>query len=148
MLGGPFEDTSVPWETKGRMLDTLLVAMAGAAAERCILGEHTSGCENDYDTATAIAMRFIKAGFGGPDLCRGEDGLPHGYLTSDVKTRTIVRIQELVADAEVRADALIAENEGGLIFVATAVYEQRRIADDRLNAVLEAAGFTLPRATA
>jgi len=32
--------------------------------------------------------------------------------------------------------------------VATAVYEARGLTDDRLNAVLESAGFTLPRPTA
>jgi hypothetical protein len=96
----------------------------------------------------SIAMRFIRAGFGGPGLFVGEDGLAHMYLTDEWKSRTLSRIQELVAEAQVRADALIAEQEAALIVVATAVYEQRRLADDRLNAVLETAGFNLPRPTA
>jgi cell division protease FtsH len=148
MLGGAFEDTSLPWETQARMLDNLMVSLAGSSAERQLLGEHTDGSASDYDTAVSIAMRIIKAGFGGPGLFVGEDGLPHMYLTSEIKTRTILRIQELVGEAQVRADALIAENEAALIVVATAVYEHRRLADDRLNALLESAGFTLPRPTA
>lgn len=148
MLGGPFEDTSLPWETKARMLDNLMVAMAGSSAERQVLGEHTNGSESDFDSAATTAMRFIKAGFGGPGLFLGEDGLPHQYLTSEWKSRTLGRIQELVAEAQVRADAIIAENMDGLIIVATGVYEHRRLADERLNALLESAGFTLPRPTA
>lgn len=148
MLGGAFEDTSLPWETKARMLDTLMVSLAGSSAERQILGEHTDGSTSDYDTAVGIAMRFIRAGFGGPGLFVGEDGLPHMYLTQEWKSKTIARIQELVAEAQVRADAIIAEHEAALITVATAIYEHRRLADDRLNAVLESAGFTLPRPTA
>ena len=148
MLGGAFEDTSLPWETQARMLDNLMVSLAGSSAERQILGEHTNGSESDYDTAVSIGMRIVKAGFGGPGLFVGEDGLPHMYLTSEIKTRTILRIQELVAEAQIRADAIIAENEAALITVATAVYEHRRLADERLNAVLESAGFTLPRPTA
>jgi hypothetical protein len=35
-----------------------------------------------------------------------------------------------------------------LIIVATAIYEHRRLADERLDRVLESAGFTLPRPTA
>lgn len=148
MLGGAFEDTSLPWDTRARMLDNIMVAMAGASAERQILSEHTNGSESDYDTAVSVAMRFIKAGFGGSGLFVGEDGLPHMYLTSDWKSRTIGRIQELVAEAQVRADALIAEHQDALIIVATAVYEHRRLADDRLDAVLESAGLALPRPTA
>ena len=70
------------------------------------------------------------------------------YLTEEWKSKTLARIQELVAEAQVRADAIIAEHQDALILVATAVYEQRRLADERLNAVLESAGFTLPRPTA
>lgn len=147
-LGGAFEDTSLEWDTAARMLDNMMVAMAGAAAERHVLGEHTNGSESDYDAAVTIAMRFIKAGFGGPGMFVGEDGLPHMYLTSEYKSRTLARIQDLIAEAQARADALIAEHQDALILVATAVYEQRRLADDRLNAVLESAGFVLPRPTA
>jgi|GEM_PF-5476860 len=148
MLGGSFEDTSLQWDTKGRMLDNLMVAMAGSSAERHVLGEHTNGSESDYDTAVTIALRFIKAGFGGPGLFLGEDGLPHQYLTSEWKSKTLGRIHELVAEAQVRADAIIAENVDGLIIVATGVYDHRRVADERLNALLESAGFILPRPTA
>jgi cell division protease FtsH len=147
-LGGAFEDTSLQWDTAARMLDNMMVAMAGGAAERQVLGEHTNGSESDYDTAVTTAMRFIKAGFGGPGMFVGEDGLPHMYLTNEYKSRTLARIQELVAEANARAEALIAEHQDALILVATAVYEQRRLADERLNAVLESAGFVLPRPTA
>jgi ATP-dependent Zn proteases len=148
MLGGVFEDVSLPWKNKARMLDNMMVSCAGAAAERQILGEHTDGSASDYDSAVANAMRFVKSDFGGSGLFLGEDGLPHGYLTDEWKSRTIGRIQELVAEAQLRADAIIAEHQEDLIIVATAVYEHRRLADERLNAVLTSAGFTLPRPTA
>jgi hypothetical protein len=90
----------------------------------------------------------IKAGFAGPGVVFGEDGLVFGYLTDEVKTRTILRIQEVVAAAQVRADTLITEHHEALIIVATAVYETRRLTDERLGAVLASAGFTLPRPTA
>lgn len=77
----------------------------------------------------------------------GEDGLPHGYVTPEYKSRTLARIQELVAEAQVRADATIAAHQDALIVVATAVYEHRRLADERLSALLGSAGFTLPRPT-
>lgn len=148
MTGGVFEDASLPWETKARMLDNIMVSCAGAAAERLILGEHTDGSTSDYESAVATAMRFVRADFGGPGLFLGEDGLPHSYLTAEWKSRTLGRIQELVAEAQVRADAIVASHQDGLIIVATALYEHRRLTDERLDAVLESAGFVLPRATA
>lgn len=148
MFGGSHEDTSVAWDTKARMLDNMMIACSGASAERLILGEHTNGSETDFDNAAGTAMKFIKSGFGGPDMFIGEDGLPHGYLTEAIRTQTLDRIRELLNDAIVRADALIGEHADALLIVATAVYEHRRLADERLNAVLESAGFTLPRSTA
>lgn len=65
-----------------------------------------------------------------------------------IKTQTLVRIQEVVAEAQLRADALMAEHHDAIIIVATAIYEKRRLTDERLDAVLESAGFTLPRPTA
>jgi hypothetical protein len=105
------------------------------------------------ERARAIGSRPIASHwpFIGSDYRRlfvGEDGLPHAYLTDAIKTRTLLRIAELVGEAQARADALIAEHEDALIAVATAVYEHRRLTDDRLDAVLVAAGFTLPRTTA
>ena len=148
MLGGPFEDSSPEWETQARLLDRMTVAMAGAAAERQVLGEHTTGSESDFDAAVTMGMRLIKSGFGGAGLFVGEDGLPHSYLTEEMKTRTILRIQELVADAEARADALIAAHLDALMIVATAIHEHRRLSDERLSAVLESAGLPMPRAAA
>ncbi len=42
----------------------------------------------------------------------------------------------------------MAQHQDALIIVATAVFKSRRLTDGRLNAVLESAGFTLPRPTA
>lgn len=144
----PLDDTSVPWETSGRMLDNIVVALAGSAAERVVLGEHTSGGEVDNDQAVMIAMRWCKAGFAGPDVFVGEDGLGFTYLTDEVKNRAIARIHEVMTESRARADALIVEHKDALLVVATAVCEHRRLTDERLRAVLESAGFTLPRRTA
>lgn len=64
--------------TSQRLLDRIVV----------VLGEHTDGGESDLDTAVALAMSWIQAGFVGPKVFVGEHGLPYGYLTEAVKTRT------------------------------------------------------------
>lgn len=75
----PLDDTTVPWETSGRILDRIVIALSGSAAERVILGEHTTGGETDNDQAVMLAMRWVKAGFAGPGVFLGEDGLGFSY---------------------------------------------------------------------
>lgn len=99
-LGSPMEDTALPWETSQRNLDRIVVTLCGSAAERVVLGEHTNGGESDLDAAVGLAMKWIQAGFAGKSTFVGQDGLPFGYLTEAVKTRTIKRIEEVVADAQ------------------------------------------------
>ena len=120
----------------------------GSAAERVILGQHTTGGESDNDHAVTLAMRWVKAGFAGPGVFVGEDGLGFSYLTDEIKTRTILRIQEVVTECQARADALMAEHKDALLIVATALYEHRRLTDERLDAVLRSAGFTFLASTA
>ena len=138
---GPGIDTALPWETSQRLLDRIVVSMAGAAAERAILGEHTSGAGSDYDHAVIEATAWLQAGFGGPEIFIGEGGLGYGYLTEEIRSMTLARIRELLEQASSRADALVAEHRDGILHVASAVYEHRRLTDERLAAVLAAAGF-------
>jgi cell division protease FtsH len=144
---GPESDTGLPWETAGRMRQQMAALAAGSAAERLLLNDVTDGGSTDLDAIVAAGHRYIKAGFS-PGQFVGEDGLAYGYLTDEIKTRILLRIQELVAEAQATAEALVAQHQDALIFIATAVYEKRRLSDERLDEVLVAAGFTLPRATA
>ena len=129
------------------MLEQMVVLAAGAAAERLLLGDFTDGSVGDLDAMAAAALRFIRVGFA-PGYFVGDDGLPFGYLTDAIKTRSLKKIQQMIAEAQVRADALIATNEDALISIATAIYEKCWLSEDRLDDVLVAAGFTLPRPTA
>jgi hypothetical protein len=79
---------------------------------------------------------------------RSYGGLGIGYLTEEIRTRTILRIQEVVDEARVRSDTLMTKHQSALVMVATAVYEHRRLTDDRLDALLRSAGFRPSRPTA
>lgn len=142
--GSPADDTTIPWETSGRMLDGIVVAMCGAAAEAEILGESSSGSESDYDLAVGRAYRWTQA-FPMDGILIGQGGLPYGYSTEAIRTATILKIEEAVAAARVRAEALMALHRDALIQVATAVYDKRRLSDERLDEVLRSAGFELPQ---
>src|SRR6476646_10757 len=69
---------------------------------------------------------------GGPDVFIGEDGLGFSHLTDEFKNRMIARIHEVVAESQARADALMTEHQDALAVVATAVYQHRRLTDERL----------------
>ena len=89
-------------------------------------------------------MQWVKAGFAGPGIAVGEDGVGYGYLTEAIKTRTLVRIQETIDGCRVRADDVVIAHLDAVLQVATAIYEHRRLTDERLDAVLRSAGFQPP----
>lgn len=142
--GSAADDTTIPWETSGRMLDGILVAMCEAAAEVAALGEASSGSKSDYDLAVGRAYRWTQA-FPMDGILIGQGGLPYGYSTEAVRTATILKIAEAIDAARIRAEALMATHQTALVQVATAVYDKRRLSDERLDEVLRAAGFVLPQ---
>lgn len=75
-IGSPSEHTALLRETSQGMLDRMVVALSGSAAERVVLGEHTDGGQSDNDSAVDIAVHWLRAGFAGPGVFLGEDGLP------------------------------------------------------------------------
>ena len=79
---------------------------------------------------------------------RSYGGLGIGYLTEEIRTRAILRIQEVVDEARARSDTLMTKHQSALVMVATAVDEHRRLTDNRLDALLLSAGFTPSRPTA
>lgn len=101
----------------------------------------------DLDSIVGVAHRFIKAG-SRPGSWWARTARP--TATSPTRSR-LGRSCASKSWSPTRrlAEVLVAEHQDALIFIATAVYEKRRLSDERLDeAVRVAAGFTLPRPTA
>jgi cell division protease FtsH len=117
--------------TESQLRARLAIKLAGAAAERLVMGEISTGVENDLEEATALARDMV-ARFGmsdeigmarlfGPDASAflGDD-TPLADISSDTKAALDGAIRRLIAEAETEATVLLEHHRPVLdAFAAT-----------------------------
>ena len=132
----------------------LAFILAGRAAEKLVFGEYSAGAENDLQQATRIARKMVSHwGMServGPVACHGSNEQP--FLGRDVyeqreygeHTAQIIdeEVSRLLAEAAVRASALLSEQRGKLDRLAGEL-EAREMLDD--TEVVEIIGPATPR---
>ena len=128
-------------------MNWIVVLLAGAAAERLILGEPTTGNSHDVFVATNMAVERFSEGMDGD--------APAGGLSLEVFNRAPESLREVQAASVLRtltaardhADALVAEHRDQIIGLARILYKARRLSDGELDAALRAVGLE-PKRTA
>ena len=132
----------------------LAFILAGRAAEKLVFGEYSAGAENDLQQATRIARKMVSHwGMSerlGPVACHGSNEQP--FLGRDVyeqreygeHTAQIIdeEVSRMLAEAAVRAAALLSEQRGKLDRLAGEL-EAREMLDD--TEVVEIIGPATPR---
>ena len=137
--------------TTEELRDRLRVLLAGRAAEELVLGEASTGAQDDLATATALARQMVCM-FGMSDRL----GLPHcarpaegvflrgdGALQRDCSEATAREIDEevrrILDEARESAHALLVENRRALDSVAATLLEQETLDKTELERLLEGA---------
>src|SRR4051794_23290391 len=104
--------------TESQLRARLAIKMAGAAAERMVMGEISTGVENDLEEATALARDMV-ARFGmsgeigmarlfGPDSSAFlGDETPLADISAETKASLDTAIRRLIAEAETEATVLL-----------------------------------------
>jgi cell division protease FtsH len=117
--------------TESQLRSRLAIKMAGAAAERLVMGEISTGVENDLEEATALARDMV-ARFGmsdeigmarlfGPDSSAflGDD-TPLADISSETKATMQAAIRRLIVEAQTEATVLLEHHRQVLdAFAAT-----------------------------
>ena len=117
--------------TRSELLDRICVAMGGRAAELEVLGEESSGAQNDLETATDIARSMV-ARFGmseaiGPVALSRETNpflRPSGLfeqnetMSQELASSMDREVRRVLTEQEQRAKNIIAENRKALEEVA------------------------------
>jgi cell division protease FtsH len=117
--------------TRSELLDRIAVSMGGRAAELEVLGEESSGAQNDLETATDIARSMV-ARFGmskaiGPVALSREtspflrpSGLfeQHESLSPELASQMDREVRRVLTEQEQRAKNIVAENREALEAVA------------------------------
>jgi cell division protease FtsH len=104
--------------TESQLRSRLAIKMAGAAAERLVMGEISTGVENDLEEATALARDMV-ARFGmsdeigmarlfGPDSSAFlGDETPLADISSETKATMDAAIRRLIIEAQTEATVLL-----------------------------------------
>ena len=129
-------------------MNKIVVLLAGAAAERLILGEPTTGSAHDVMMATNMAVDRFSEGM--------DPTAPAGGLSLDAFSRAPESLRAVQAEsvlrtlteARDRADALVAEHRDQIIGLARLIFAARRLDGDALDAALRRVGLEPQRGPA
>ena len=136
--------------TKSELLAELRVLLAGMIAEELLLGESSSGAQNDLERATKIARHMVTS-FGMSErlgrVCYGRPGTRFlranqeeedtgVRLYSEVTAREVdEEIRHLIEQAAAEVRALLESKRDVLQRVADTLYEEEVLEADRLRAL-------------
>jgi ATP-dependent Zn protease len=122
-------------------MNQIVVLLAGAAAERLILGEPTSGNSHDVFMATSMAVDRFSEGMD-PDAPAGGLSLEvfHGAPESlrEIQGASVLRTLTAARD---RADVLVEEYRDQIIGLARIIYKARRMSSGEIDSVLRELGL-------
>ena len=150
--------------TESQLRARLAIKLAGAAAERLVFGEISTGVENDLEEATALARDMV-ARFGmsdeigmtrlfGPDSSAFlGDETPLADISSDTKAAADGAVRRLIAEAETEARVLLEHHRRPLDAFAATLAEAETLEGaalqtrlDELRATMQPVGRARVRA--
>jgi cell division protease FtsH len=132
-------DEDISYQTKGHLLESIVVALGGRAAEDLVLGEISTGAYGDLKQANNVARSMItKYGMSEElgNLFFGDEndevflGKSYGHMHSyseDVSAKIDAEVKKIIDSSYVRVKALLSEHMDKLHTVARALLEKERL---------------------
>ncbi|MDQ3353676.1 MAG: ATP-dependent zinc metalloprotease FtsH [Actinomycetota bacterium] len=132
--------------TRSQLLDRIAAALGGRAAEMVVTGDLSSGAMADLDHAVSLARRMV-TDFGmsdrlGPFTVRSvlngalKEGLYGAGYSERVASEIDLDIQEVLAEADSRATAILIDQRPVLDAIAHALMEAETLEGDVLDGLL------------
>ncbi len=132
--------------TRSQLLDRIASMLGGRAAEEIVTGDGSSGAVSDLDAAVSLARRMV-TDFGmsarlGPfsvrPLVNGalKEGLVGAGYSERIASEIDAEVQEVLAEAESRALAILGAQRAVLDAVASALIESETLEGEALDALL------------
>ncbi|MGQ0669096.1 MAG: ATP-dependent zinc metalloprotease FtsH [Actinomycetota bacterium] len=145
----PLEDKFMM--TRQELTDELAMLLGGRVAEEIIVGDITTGAQNDLDRATKIARQMVTE-YGmsdtlGPltlgqkqgEVFLGRDFASHPDYSDQVAFEIDTEIRRLIDDAHDEALEILQEHRAKLDEIATVLIEKETIEKEELEKVLAGA---------
>lgn len=137
------------YRTKSMLLNEIVVLLGGRVAESIVLGDVSTGAQNDLDRATTIARKMIME-FGmsekiGPltlgkkdeQVFLGRDINRDRNYSEEVASIIDGEIRKIIDGCYTKAEALLRENLEKLHLVAGTLMEKETIDTDEFTALIE-----------
>lgn len=145
----PLPEKDEMFNTKGRMLQDIVVSLGGRVAEALIFDDITTGASADIKQATKTAKKMVTK-YGMSDaigvICYDNDDdevfigrdLAHTRGYSEAVAGDIDReVKKIIGDCYKRAEAIIKDNESILHKCAALLLEKEKIGRDEFEALFE-----------
>lgn len=146
----PLPERDEIFQTKGKMLQSIMVSLGGRIAEELVIKDITTGAANDIKRATKVARRMVTR-FGMSDnigvICYDDDDdevfigrdLAHAKAHSEAIAGEIDReVKSIIKDCYDRAKAIIMEHERILHSCAALLLEKEKIDREEFEALFAA----------
>src|SRR6185437_11582371 len=122
--------------TKEELVDVMIVALAGRAAEEVVFGRVTNGAANDLEKVTEIARAMVFE-WGMSDSVSSRTVRADNYALSEETKRLRDSEQSRLTDeAYAEAVRLVEKHRNALDRVANALLEKETLDRDELNGLL------------
>ncbi len=130
----------------------IVVGLAGRAAERLVLGEVSSGAENDLAMAMLFARSMVMRWGMGPELgpvtIPEQSPLAPGMVSADLLARADREVVALLQEGDERAQAVLTERRRELDALVDALQEQESLDRTAIERLLKQAAGKAPRTAA
>ncbi len=132
-------DEDISYQTKSQLLETIIIALGGRAAEELVLGEVSTGAYSDLKSANSVARNMITK-YGMSDdlenLYFGDDndevflGKSYGHtqnISEAMSSKIDKEVKKIIDESYSKTKALLNENMQRLHDMAQALLEKERL---------------------
>ncbi|MGO0121686.1 ATP-dependent zinc metalloprotease FtsH [Desulfothermobacter acidiphilus] len=135
--------------TRSQLLDQITMLLGGRVAEDLMLGEVSTGAQNDLERATEIARRMVMEygmsdvlgpltfGFKHDTPFLGRDLARDRNYSEEVASAIDREVRRIVESCHERAKNLLIENKEKLELVARALFEKETLEAEEFQALME-----------
>ncbi len=132
-------DEDISYQTKGQLLETIIIALGGRADEELVLGEVSTGAYSDLKSANSVARNMItKYGMSEEleNLYFGDEndevflGKSYGHtqnVSEEMSSKIDKEVKKIIDEAYSRTKTILNENMQRLHDVAQALLEKERL---------------------
>lgn len=118
---------------KSEIVNDIKVLLGGKCAEQLVYGEHTPGCQNDLDKATALMIEMYTSSAFDDSKLMNEGVLVNNGVLKEISEKTINNCNELLAEYNYEVTKMLTDNRDKLDKLTNMLIEEKTIVQPTLE---------------